>query len=117
MGSYSSSFCDAYTRFAVFDVKWPGATNDILAYPMSLIYSLAMSGYFPEWSYFVLDEAYSSIGGMHLTPFSIHQLRRAAIMERIHNNYVDECSIRNTLVQDIYDAGIRTTTDTEFNSI
>jgi hypothetical protein len=44
-------------------------------------------------------------------------------MERIRNNYADkkkksaECSIRNTLMQDIYDAGIRTTTDTEFNII
>jgi hypothetical protein len=70
-------FCDAYTRFAVFDVKWPGGTNDIVAYPMTELYRKATSGHFPVWAIFVLDEAYSSYDGMHLTPFSIHQLRRA----------------------------------------
>ena len=42
-----------------------------------MLYTLVMSVFFPEWSYFVSGEAYSSIVGMHLTPFSIHQLRRA----------------------------------------
>lgn len=30
----------------------------------------------PDWVSFLLDEAYSSCGGHHLTPFSGHQLRR-----------------------------------------
>lgn len=73
----AQGFCDANTRFAVFDVKWPGNTNDIIAYNMTDICHKAVTGYFPPWATFVLDEAYSSCGGMHLTPFSVHQLKRA----------------------------------------
>lgn len=73
----AQGFCDANTRFAVFDVKWPGNTNDIIAYNMTDIFHKAISGQFPSWATFVLDEAYSSCGGMHLTPFSVHQLKRA----------------------------------------
>jgi DDE superfamily endonuclease len=78
----AQGFCDANTRFAVFDVKWPGNTNDIIAYNMSDVCNKAMTGFFPPWATFVLDEAYSSCGGMHLTPFSIHQLKRAKRNER-----------------------------------
>lgn len=74
-GLIAQGFCDAYTRFSVFDVKWPGGTNDIVAYNMTDLCAKANSGYFPGWATFVLDEAYSSCGGMHLTPFSVHQLR------------------------------------------
>lgn len=73
----AQGFCDANTRFAVFDVKWPGNTYDIIAYNMTDIYHKANSGQFPSWATFVLDEAYSSCGGMHLTPFSVHQRKRA----------------------------------------
>ena len=73
----AQGFCDAYTRFGVFDVKWPGGTNDIIAYQMTDIYKRATDNLFPPWATFVLDEAYSSCGGMHLTPFSFNQLRRA----------------------------------------
>ena len=70
-------FCDANTRFGVFDVKWPGGTNDIIAYQMTDLHHKANNDFFPAWATFVLDEAYSSCGGMHLTPFSLHQLKRA----------------------------------------
>ena len=221
-GVVAQAFCDAYTRFAMFDIKWPGGTNDIVAYAMSTLYNLATSGFFSDWATFVCDEAYSSIGGVHLTPFSIHQLKRAkassddstyfkmlafnnvlssqritierafgilirrwgilwrpiefelrkvakkvrvcamlhnicvdrwlinrarnrhvgdfdtpsqvdlddelspsdqAIIDRLHNDHsfqkkrAADCSLRTTLMQDIYDAGIRTTCDTEFNQI
>ena len=73
-----SKSCDAHTKFHVFDISWPGRTNDIVAYSMTDIYRKATSrNYFPEWATFVLDEAYSSIGGMHLTPFTLSQLRYA----------------------------------------
>ena len=73
-----SKSCDAHTKFHVFDTSWPGRTNDIVAYSMTDIYRKATSrNYFPEWATFVLDEAYSSIGGMHLTPFTLSQLRYA----------------------------------------
>ena len=62
-------------RFGVFDVKWPGGTNDIVAYNMTDSCAKANSGYFSDWATFVLDEAYSSCGGMHLTPYFVHQLR------------------------------------------
>ena len=69
-GLIAQGFCDAYTRFSVFDVKWPGGTNDIVAYRMSNLCHMALNGHFPAWASFVLDEAYSSLGGMHLTPYS-----------------------------------------------
>ena len=56
-GLIAQGFCDAYRRFAVFDVKWPGGTNDIIAYNMSDIGNKAKGGVFPTWSTFVLDEA------------------------------------------------------------
>ena len=73
----AQGFCDANTKFGVFDVKWPGGTNDIIAYQGTEIYDKAVSNRFPAWATFVLDEAYSSCGGMHLTPFSLHQLKRS----------------------------------------
>ena len=74
-GLIAQGFCDAHTRFSVFDIKRPGGTNDIVAYRMTELCAKAESGFFPSWATFVLDEAYSSCGGMHLTPFSVHQLR------------------------------------------
>ena len=73
----AQGFCGANTKFSVFDVKWPGGTNDIIAYQMTDIHYKATTNFFPGWATFVLDEAYSSCGGMHLTPFSLHQLKRA----------------------------------------
>ena len=40
-GFVAQGFCDAFTRFGVFDVKWPGGTNDIVAYNMSEVGSKA----------------------------------------------------------------------------
>lgn len=74
-GLIAQGFCDAHTRFSVLDVKWPGGTNDIVAYRMTDLCMKANNNFFPSWATFVLDEAYSSCGGMHLTPFSINQLR------------------------------------------
>lgn len=73
-GLIAQGFCDAHTRFCVLDVKWPGGTNDVVAYRMTDLCMKAESGHFPAWATLVLDEAYSSCGGMHLTPFSVHQL-------------------------------------------
>ena len=44
----AQGFCDAYTRFGVFDVKWPGGTNDIIAYQMTDIYKRANDNLFPS---------------------------------------------------------------------
>jgi hypothetical protein len=71
------AFCNADTRFAVFDIRWPGGVNDNVAYPFTDVYAKAMAGFFPSWATFVLDEAFSCFGGMHMTPHSIHQLRSA----------------------------------------
>ena len=71
-------FCDGNAKFHVFDVKWPGGTNDIVAYNMTDLCHKARGGvHFPSWAYFMLDEAYGSIGGMHLTPYTLCQLRYA----------------------------------------
>lgn len=42
-GLIAQGFCDAYTRFSVFDVKWPDGTNDIVAYRMSDLCHMATS--------------------------------------------------------------------------
>lgn len=77
-GVIVQAFCDAFTKFHVFDVKWPGGTNDIIAYKMTDLYASATEvGLYPKWATLILDEAYSSIGGMHLTPYSCSQLKRA----------------------------------------
>ena len=74
----AQGFCDANTRFGVLDCKWPGGTNDIVAYNMTDLCHKARDGvYFPAWACFVLDEAYGSIGGMHLTPYTLSQLKYA----------------------------------------
>ena len=44
---------------------------------MTDIHKRATENLFPSWATFILDEAYSSCSGMHLTPFSFNQLRRA----------------------------------------
>ena len=79
-GLIAQAFCDASTKFHVFDVRWPGGTNDIIAYKMTDLYFKATEdGKYPGWATLVLDEAYSSIGGMHLTPYSLNQLRRTKV--------------------------------------
>ena len=77
-GLIAQAFCDAFTKFHIFDVKWPGGTNDIIAYKMTDLYASATEdGAYPSWATLILDEAYSSIGGMHLTPYSLNQLKRS----------------------------------------
>ena len=71
------AFCGAYTKFWYFNVGWPGATNDLIAYKQTDLHYAAVNNNIPDWVSFLLDEAYSSCGGRHLTPFSQHQLRRA----------------------------------------
>ena len=71
------AFCGAYTKFWYFNVGWPGVTNDITAYKQTELYRAATNSTIPDWVSFLLDEAYSSCGGRHLTPYSQHQLRRA----------------------------------------
>lgn len=75
------AFCGAHTNFWFFGVGWPGATNDITAYKQTSLYQNStnntLSTSIPNWVSFLLDEAYSSVGGCHLTPFSQHQLRKS----------------------------------------
>lgn len=77
-GIIVQAFCDAYGIFRVFEVRWPGSTNDITAYKQTELYQKYCDGKIPDGYHFVLDEAYSSINGpSHLTPFSKSQLRKA----------------------------------------
>lgn len=72
------AFCDAYGKFRYFECRWPGSTNDIVAYRQTGLYNLFSSGNVPSCYHMVLDEAYSSIGGdHHMCPFSKSQLRKA----------------------------------------
>lgn len=62
-------------------MKWPGATNDIIAYKTTELYrrfSECEPGSLYSDVHLVLDEAYSSIGGdQHLCPYSKWQLEGA----------------------------------------
>jgi hypothetical protein len=71
------AFCDSFCRFRYFDIDWPGSTNDITAYPMTMLYAKIMDGSFPSWLLLALDEAYGSLGGVHLAPFTKYQLDAA----------------------------------------
>ena len=51
------AFCGAYTRFWYFNVGWPGATNDIIAYKQTELYLAATQNTIPDWVSFLLDEA------------------------------------------------------------
>jgi DDE superfamily endonuclease len=86
-GLIAQGFCNVNTRFSVFDVKWPGGTNDIIAYNMTDLCAKAKSDYFPPWATFVLEEAYAPCGGMHLTPFSCLQLRYALLFQCIYYKF------------------------------
>ena len=77
-GLIAQAFCDAHTKFYIFHVRWPGGTNDIIACKMTdLFFKTIQDGAYSGWATSVLDEAYSSVGGMHLTPYSLNQLKRA----------------------------------------
>lgn len=82
------AFCGAHTNFWYFRVGWPGATNDITAYKQTDLHrnstNKTLITSIPNWVSFVLDEAYSSVGGCHLTPFTSHQLQRAFLLPDQH---------------------------------
>ena len=81
------AFCGAHTNFWFFRVGWPGATNDITAYKQTALHknstNRSLSTSIPDWVSYVLDEAYSSIGGCHLTPFTSHQLKKAYLLDDV----------------------------------
>jgi len=70
-------FCDAYCRFRIFDVKWPGATNDITAYTQTTLHYKMQNNMLPSWACILMDGICSSVGDNHLTPFSRAELDRA----------------------------------------
>jgi hypothetical protein len=75
----AQAFCDSNAKFRFFEVSWPGSTNDITCYKQCELFTdHVMENKLPSWVHFVLDEAYSSIGGAHhLCPFSKAQLKKA----------------------------------------
>ena len=77
------AFCDAYTMLQIFDVMWPGATNDVVGYRQSNLFTMVAEGKIPSWCHFVLNEAYSACGGIHLTPWSKEQLRAATDISEV----------------------------------
>ena len=96
------AFCGAHTNFWYFRVGWPGATNDITAYKQTPLHKNStrrtLASSIPDWVSFVLDEAYSSVGGCHLTPFTSHQLKRAYLLpDREKTMYYKMRSFNHTL--------------------
>lgn len=78
------AFCDAHCRFRVFDIKWPGSTNDLTAYTQTTLFNMMQNGNMPSWACILLDGIYGSLGGNHLTPFSRTELRRAEQDRNLH---------------------------------
>ncbi len=77
-GIVCQAFCDAFGMFRVFEVLWPGSTNDITAYKQTNLFQACKNGLITSGYHIVLDEAYSSIGDSnHLTPFSKIQLKKS----------------------------------------
>ena len=76
-GLVAQAFCDAACRFIYFNIGWPGSTNDVIAYKQTKLYMAFERSELPDWVGMVLDEAYSSVGGTHFTPFTKYQLDRA----------------------------------------
>ena len=92
------AFCGAHTNFWYFKVGWPGATykKQTDLHKNSTNRTLTVS--IPNWVSFVLDEAYSSVGGCHLTPFTCHQLQRAFLLPDRHKVlYLKMRSFNHTL--------------------
>ena len=77
-GLLCRGICDAYGTVMYWAMKWPGSTNDIAAYkqlPLESVYFKEGGPAHEAGAHFVLDEAYSSIGGdHHLCPYSKAQL-------------------------------------------
>lgn len=67
---------DAWTRLNCLEIRWPGSTNDIVAYNMSNF--LAAIKKMKNKYHLALDEAFKSIhDGKHITPFSGGEIKEA----------------------------------------
>jgi len=83
--------CDAFGEFRYFSFRHTGNTNDHIAYESTTLYSLFREGDGRRGGrdnavseelmrlysdlFLVMDEAYSCLGGRHITPYSQYQLR------------------------------------------
>jgi len=87
--------CDAFAEFAFFSYRHTGNTNDHIAFESTQLHTLFREGDRRQRNapgrgpdvpvelrelysnlFLVLDEAYSCLGGRHLTPYSEYQLRK-----------------------------------------
>jgi hypothetical protein len=94
----AAGFCDADCHLIYFAINWPGGTNDCTAYEQTSLYRNIRN--LPPWVHFVLDEAYASFGGIHLTPFSKDQLKKAkaqGILVGDMTVYHQMCAFNNVL--------------------
>jgi nuclease HARBI1 len=67
----------AYTEFLMFELRWPGATNDSVAFGMSegRTWLDVMSDIFPN-GWLAGDDAYSALHEQLVTPFTKSQLKK-----------------------------------------
>ena len=103
-GLNAQACCDAWCRFIIFEVLFPGSTHDLKAYVNGPFFRDIIPHLDPNLFYFALDEAYKAIkDGKHLTPFpqvdidkaSIQGMHQAANMMRTFNKIF--CSDRITI--------------------
>jgi hypothetical protein len=69
--------CDAHARYNSVEIRWPGGTNDVIAYNQSdlyhVVHTLLPIDYYLGW-----DEALKSLkDGKHITPYSGNEIKEA----------------------------------------
>ena len=70
--------CDAWCRFLVYEVLFPGSTHDLKAYTNGLFFKDGIPLLDANLWQLCLDEAYKSIkDGRHLTPFPQLDIEKA----------------------------------------
>jgi hypothetical protein len=104
----AQAFCDSNCIFKYMEVSWPGNTNDVTAYKQTEM-KIGFEKKFPIWCNLVLDDAYSSFGGQHLTPFSKYALGRA--------QKEDEKMYKNMKIYNLLLSGQRVTIERAFGQL
>lgn len=68
------AFCDSDCMFRIFEMRWPGGTNDVTAYQQTRLHEMMNNGELPDWFILLVDHIYNSCGGNHIAPFSREEM-------------------------------------------
>jgi len=69
--------CDAHARYNSVEIRWPGGTNDVIAYNQSHLFHAVQTQLSTDY-YLGWDEALKSLkDGKHITPYSGGEIKEA----------------------------------------